>query len=240
MRFSIRTLLGLTACAAVAFWVMLKADRVLTMVAFTATALVLLYSVVAAIRSQNAQRAYWIGFAVFGWGYFLLFLFIGRSRGSLLITNTLLENLVELLIRSRELRAPMRALGIRTISPSNILPVGNCVFTLVLATFGGFVAKHLPLKQNAQTAGLPEEPYKSPEKERREAFKPSDRLGVTGAVLYAAGTLALVLLVDPTAPVYQWANIAREIGGIILLVWCVISLARKLSQASGVPEEFSS
>jgi hypothetical protein len=72
LRFSIAALM-LTVGIAGAGFAALRADSSLAADAmFTATCGVLLLAILAACYRQDARRAFWVGFALFGWSYFVL------------------------------------------------------------------------------------------------------------------------------------------------------------------------
>lgn len=73
MRFSIRTLLGIIAIAAAGFSALLTSYEVWAKYFVSACLLVLLGSFVGIIYCRGQRRAFWIGFAIFGWGYFLAY-----------------------------------------------------------------------------------------------------------------------------------------------------------------------
>jgi hypothetical protein len=71
-QFSLRALLGAAVFVAVACSSLLYASETIASLVFTATVLVLLAAVVAAVCRRGAARAFWVGFAIFGWGYLWL------------------------------------------------------------------------------------------------------------------------------------------------------------------------
>lgn len=71
-QFSLRALLGATAFVAVACSTLLYASATIASVVFTLTVVVLLAAVAAALFRRGAARAFWVGFAIFGWAYLLL------------------------------------------------------------------------------------------------------------------------------------------------------------------------
>ena len=71
-QFSLRALLGATVFVAVACSTLLYASDTIASVVFTVTAVVLLAAVLAALFRRGTSRAFWVGFAIFGWGYLWL------------------------------------------------------------------------------------------------------------------------------------------------------------------------
>jgi hypothetical protein len=71
-RFNLLTLFGFVAAVAVACAALARPSQ-LWLVVVSATSLAsLFYAVLAATYGRNARRAFWVGFAVFGWGYIAL------------------------------------------------------------------------------------------------------------------------------------------------------------------------
>ncbi len=66
---SIRTLLAIVAFIALACTSLVWANGIWATTLFTAALGVLLFGVLAAILRRGVKQAFWIGFAVFGWGY---------------------------------------------------------------------------------------------------------------------------------------------------------------------------
>jgi WD40 repeat protein len=69
VRFSIASLLGLVLFVAVAFAALLRADGLWDSTVFSLTLGLLSASVLQAIHHTESRRAFWLGFAVFGWAY---------------------------------------------------------------------------------------------------------------------------------------------------------------------------
>jgi len=71
MRFSLRYLFLITTLAAVACATLIFANPWWGAVCFTASVVLILASFVLAYAATDARRAFWIGFAVFGCGYWM-------------------------------------------------------------------------------------------------------------------------------------------------------------------------
>jgi uncharacterized membrane protein YhfC len=65
---SIRMLLAVVAFIALACTALVWANGIWATTLFTVALGVLLFAVVAAILRRGVKQAFWIGFAVFGWG----------------------------------------------------------------------------------------------------------------------------------------------------------------------------
>jgi hypothetical protein len=71
LKFSLRTLLVVVAYLALVFASMMQ-PGVLSVLLCCATVGLLLFAPLAAVYREGAARAHWIGFAVFGWGFYLV------------------------------------------------------------------------------------------------------------------------------------------------------------------------
>jgi len=71
-RFSIRQLLIATALVAVGCLAILNATPIVASAMMGAVALLLVAAIVLSIYRTGDKRAFWIGFAIFGWSYLLL------------------------------------------------------------------------------------------------------------------------------------------------------------------------
>src|SRR5438876_2766461 len=71
-RFTIRKLLAATAVVALGCLALLKSSDMVAAAMMGAVALMLMAGIVLAIYRLGDARAFWIGFAVFGWSYLFL------------------------------------------------------------------------------------------------------------------------------------------------------------------------
>jgi hypothetical protein len=71
-RFNIASLLGVILVLGVAFAALRESDDLWESGLFTLTLGVLLVSILLAVRRSEANRAFWLGFALLGWGYLAL------------------------------------------------------------------------------------------------------------------------------------------------------------------------
>ncbi|MEX2119245.1 MAG: hypothetical protein WD847_06520 [Pirellulales bacterium] len=101
MKFSLLTLLGAVAIAAVGCAALAHPARGSVMAVFTAAIVLLLSAVLAAIYCKAAVRAFWLGFAICGWSYLLL-VWVCLEReltpdpsGRMLATAWILDKLAE-------------------------------------------------------------------------------------------------------------------------------------------------
>src|SRR5262249_33390892 len=89
-RFTISSLLGLMLFLAVGFAVLREATEVWNRHVFSTTLGMLSDSVLLAIRQADRRRAFWLGFALFGWVYLGASL-IPRIESRLLTTRALAQ-----------------------------------------------------------------------------------------------------------------------------------------------------
>ncbi|MEX2431481.1 MAG: hypothetical protein WD645_06125 [Dehalococcoidia bacterium] len=102
MKFSLLTLLGIVAVVAVACAALTNPVQGWVTALVTTSILLLFGAVLFAIDCRGATRAFWRGFAIFGWGYSVL-LWVGlgselnpdRSAPRLLATTWALDELAE-------------------------------------------------------------------------------------------------------------------------------------------------
>jgi hypothetical protein len=69
LRFNIASILGVILCLAIGFAALRESNDYWDSGLFTLTLGVLLVSVLLSIHRSEVKQAFWIGFALFGWGY---------------------------------------------------------------------------------------------------------------------------------------------------------------------------
>lgn len=69
-RFSLRQLMALVVFVAIGCAGLVHPSRYLASAIFTLTVMALFVAVLAAVGRKGPRRAFWIGFAIAGWGYF--------------------------------------------------------------------------------------------------------------------------------------------------------------------------
>ncbi len=72
MKFSLRTLLAAAALLCVGAYVLVYATPVWAAIAYTLCVGLLLAAIVCACAATGQPRFFWLGFAVFGWGYLVV------------------------------------------------------------------------------------------------------------------------------------------------------------------------
>jgi hypothetical protein len=153
VRFSLKTLLVLFTAIPVAIAGLLYANMVWGALFYTTAFLLLLTGIVGAIVRQGRARAFWIGFAVFGMGYFCVAL-AGENGVARYQTNNMQSSFdpklatSKLLIWSKpylqqgaasNVTPSSRAMFLSTIANDDYLIVGHSIFTVIVAMIGGWV-----------------------------------------------------------------------------------------------------
>src|SRR4051812_40441468 len=72
MQFSLQQLSLATAAFLVSVYALVYATRFWAVAAYTSCVMLLLAAIVCAVAARGRPRYYWIGFATFGWGYWLV------------------------------------------------------------------------------------------------------------------------------------------------------------------------
>ena len=94
-RFTIGGIMAVVSVLAVGFAALKNADETWAGAMFLLTCSMLGLAVVGAICRQGAERAWWLGFALFGWGYMALAFWPSESLPEL-PTVTVIEVLVSM------------------------------------------------------------------------------------------------------------------------------------------------
>jgi hypothetical protein len=146
--FSLKQLLGAMSLAALGIVALVNSDRFAWVAGiFTGTVLVLLTALLALACRPSAARAWWLGFAIFGWGSLLLGLLSIGITEPVLSDNVLdfypwvghyfLEVLHQLM-RNRAGWWPPEF---------NFECIGHCMLAWVFAVIGGYLARYSYLRQ---------------------------------------------------------------------------------------------
>jgi hypothetical protein len=157
-RFSVRALLIAVAVIGLALAALLFASPLIVAAGNTLICGLLLTSLLAAGYRTGPSRAFWLGFALFGWSYFLYTL---ESRSHPLVTQPLLTEAWRLVVRSEPI--PPSALPPAMLPPyitsgkqlamappmrampeyDAFIPVGHQIFTVLIALLGAGTARRL-------------------------------------------------------------------------------------------------
>jgi energy-coupling factor transporter transmembrane protein EcfT len=150
-------LFGLTAIAAIACVALVFATAWWAAVAFTASIVLLLASLVFCFAATGDRRWYWIGFAIFGWGYWIvlslpLLSFEGtlgqwQLGGSRLVSEKILEwvyfHALPLVHAEPQIdrRTGEVLNGSRYPNSTDFMRVGHSLADLMVAVFGGLLGR---------------------------------------------------------------------------------------------------
>jgi hypothetical protein len=162
--FSIRGLLAAVTLIAVGLFALLNASPLWDSIIVSLTLLLLLTALLSLACRPGPRRAFWIGFAIFGWGYLILVdgPIVARDLTvrSNLPTNVVLDMLHMGLARVidpssvdrmppnvRAQRSPSRQNIVRLPNRPSFRHIGHCLWAWLLAVIGGFMARHFYLAQ---------------------------------------------------------------------------------------------
>lgn len=114
-------------------------------------------ALLAAIFRTGASRAFWVGFALFGWGHMTLALapLLEDLTGELIFTRQILDSLARLIGHDvpslTQTDGIWKRLPLVTTSRGYVYPaylvIGQSWLTIVIATCGGFVATYFHARQ---------------------------------------------------------------------------------------------
>ena len=150
MRFSILALFGIVAYAAIAFASILNLESTWSMAIPTLSFALLLSAILALVYSEASERAFWFGFTLFGWGYFMTaFIPIGLP----LITSLHLETGYYLAEEYMLAEDPTDVMGGREIAFHYVM---HAFLTPIIGVFGGVIGKLLFWRRQKQRATLAE------------------------------------------------------------------------------------
>ena len=163
MRFSVPTLLAFIVGISFVCIALLNANEIWARATFSIAMAALLTSFVAALYSSGARRAFWIGFAVFGCGYSLMYWNPLGNSGKQLITNDCLAIVLERLPASHETARTQdiyHTIGRLNARRDIFFRVGHTLWIVILALAGGFIARFFYLQRQKQDARFSEHSWK--------------------------------------------------------------------------------
>ena len=160
LRVSILGLIAIVVVLAMAFAALRTASNLWFSALYTFTTVVLLLAVIAARFGHRSTRAFWFGFAVFGWGFLVLGSGawlnpygsdseegIGRNINPELLTSDLIFYLLP------RLRKETNDLGEINRITANTIGIAHLLITLALALFGGSVAAFMRSRRGRAKSG---------------------------------------------------------------------------------------
>lgn len=211
-RVSIAGLMGIVLVVSFGLAVMREATEILAGLMFLATCGVLALSVVGLACRGKAERAWWLGFALFGWGYLALAFWFPEYTPQL---PTMI--LVETWMSNAGAPVPQPRAGgmgggfVDGVPPSR--EVGHCLWSLLAAAFGGVLAHAFfgfGLNRSEDDAVVPPAPA-------RVSWRKWLRAAAVASVSFS-------LVVTGALFVLRWAPVFWA-GAMLLLTWGVIGIA---------------
>jgi hypothetical protein len=151
LRYNIAGALGAILFVAVGFAALREADELWGTWLFSLTLGLLLFAVLLVAHRTGDRREFWIGFALFGWGY-LSFSLIPSIEARLIVTKALsyLHQSRIFGIRAHGLGelspfrfSPFYAPRVRAAPDENFIHIGHTLFTLLAAWLGGVLSRRL-------------------------------------------------------------------------------------------------
>jgi hypothetical protein len=160
-RISLATLLGIVAVVALGLAGMTSASRLATAALATVTLALLLAAILAAWLLAGSDRAFWVGFALFGWTYLVLVNsdWVGGQFGHDLTAD--LSDVAEMMVPEVQvLSVATPGLGARAAPPQpaidwaesmrqrqmkigNFVQIARMLLSLCFALVGGFLARRI-------------------------------------------------------------------------------------------------
>jgi hypothetical protein len=161
-RFSIRGLMAVIVLLCVAFAALRFPTPLWANFWFSLTVAALTMAVPAAVYRRGEQRAFWVGFAVCGWVYFILALapWMQGEPGFQLATTTILDLMSPHIVQKNVFLSrptlwqvwntpevppanPQFVGYVTLISPRVYLRIGHAFFCMLIAFVGGGVVRYL-------------------------------------------------------------------------------------------------
>ena len=187
LRVTIVGLMAAIVVCATAFAALRTASDLWAGAFYTLTAVLLLVAVLAARFRRGAERAFWFGFAVFGWGFFLLgwgpWTDARIEEGEVVYNAHLLTTKLVLFLVPRLRKATDDPEAINQIT-ANTLRISYLLTTLTLALVGGLIAVLM----------------------RRRGRVPSGRSGKTSRAVVPLAFLAVLVLAAASSGYFSRAS----------------------------------
>jgi hypothetical protein len=155
IRFSIRVLLASAGLVAIGCAALVRPSYFWSGLLCTFAIAVLVSALVAIAYRRGRSRAYWVGFAVFGWGHMLLALgpWLDNYTGEFILTRQLLDRLGYVIGHKVADLVEMPGIwhnlpyaangGSSTYIYLTYLVSGQSIFTLLIAVAGGLIAQQI-------------------------------------------------------------------------------------------------
>jgi len=210
-RVSIAGLMGIVLIVSFGLAVMRQATPVLAGLMSLATCGVLALAVVGVV-CRKAERAWWLGFALFGWGYLALVYW-----PSLFIPGPPTMTILEAFMGKPEVPVTPASPMFTIDGPSYRIPpsrnVGHCLWSLLVAALGGALAHAFfgtGVNRSEDDEAVPPAPARIPWRR----WLRSSAIAVVGLFLAVTGALFAL----------RWAPVFW-VGAMFVLTWGVIGVA---------------
>jgi hypothetical protein len=152
-RFPIAGLMGTVLVVAIALAALRNASETWAGVTFLMTCAVLCLAIVGVVCRGGRERAWWLGFALFGWGYLLLSLWSTVNLPTMTVLDVIAERLGMQVRFSGGMGGGMRNVGLWAfggfgggfggLPDHRLQEIAHCLWALVVALLGGFLARAL-------------------------------------------------------------------------------------------------
>jgi hypothetical protein len=148
-RFHLDNVLIVVVLLGIGFAALREANNLWDSIALSAAIVVLLVSIVLAIHRKRANRAFWVGFTLFGWSYVGLTA-MPTIEPRLLTTRALAY--LDSLVPGRPVIFPHPVMpsgpfgGTEYANTWSFIHIGHSLFALILAWLGGHLSRHLYLR----------------------------------------------------------------------------------------------
>jgi hypothetical protein len=146
LQMSILALVLIVVACAMAFTALKTASDLWYGALYTFTAVLLLAALIAARFRRGNEKAFWFGFAVFGWGFFILglgpwpTLTVDEPSGMGIVLNQNLLTSRVILFLVPYLRTNTNELGAIDKITTNTIGIAHLLVTLAIAICGGLIA----------------------------------------------------------------------------------------------------
>jgi hypothetical protein len=195
-RFPIAGLMGAVVVVALGLAALRNSSETWAGVTFVMTCGILCLAIVGVVCRDGAERAWWLGFALFGWGYLMLAMWYSVELPTMALLDAIAPFLGVKAQFSGGMGGGMRSAGLWAFGGfggGNVGPVGrslreivHCLWALVAALLGGLLAHTLFGSSRTRTDRLVTQPHTAPQPYRKWWRGP--------AVLGAAGCALIVFL----------------------------------------------
>jgi hypothetical protein len=200
--------MGIVLVASLGLAALHEASEMMAGVMLLLTHGILALALVGSICRRGASRAWWIGFLVFGGTY----LYLASWTPSQLPTITLLERIQSSVGATASSARPARTVAGLWQPPAPFAQVGHCLWSLLAATLGAFLARACFASGAAHREGAVDQPQEA------------GAVAARGWPRLAAMTFAAFVLIATIAAVGSRSRPGLWSGTILFLTWGLLGL----------------